>query len=224
MISDKVRTAALAAVLIGWSTVTPRIPTQWHPIPHAVFGTAMAMLAPVRLGLRPPALWSGLRWGAVAATPVVLAVAAGTTIPPVRDGMAGRALPAPAGRWLLLGIPFGTVWSEEAAYRAALGTVATRAFGAFGGPLVAAATFGLSHVPDARASRVSVPGTVAVTGAAGWIFGWLYAKSGSLVAPILAHLAVNEAGAIAALAVQHWGERSDGQFSGVPSGSTKMCL
>jgi uncharacterized protein len=47
-----------------------------------------------------------------------------------------------------------------------------------------------------------VLGTVLATGAAGWAFGWLYARSGSLAAPMLAHLAINEAGAAAALAVQ----------------------
>jgi membrane protease YdiL (CAAX protease family) len=65
-----------------------------------------------------------------------------------------------------------------------------------------AAVFGLSHVPDARAAGEPVAGTVLVTGSAGWVFSWLLRKSGSLAAPMLAHLAVNEAGAIAALAVQ----------------------
>ena len=33
-----------------------------------------------------------------------------------------------------------------------------------------------------------------VTGIAGWLFGWLADRSGSLAAPMLAHLAINEAG------------------------------
>lgn len=207
----KLRTAALAAVLIGWSATTPRIPVRWQPIPHAAFGTSMSALTGAPQGLSPPALWAGLRWGAVAAAPVVLAVAAGTAIRPVRDGMAERTLPASTGRWLLLRIPIGTVWTEEVAYRAALGTAARSSFGASGGRLVAATVFGLSHVPDALAARQSVSGTVLVTAAAGWIFDWLYTRSGSLVAPMLAHLAVNESGAVAALAVQRLrGERSDG--------------
>jgi hypothetical protein len=45
-------------------------------------------------------------------------------------------------------------------------------------------------------------GTVVVTGLAGWLFGWLAQRSGSLAAPMLAHLAINEAGALAALAAQ----------------------
>ena len=43
--------------------------------------------------------------------------------------------------------------------------------------------------------------TVLVTGVAGWFFGWLAERSGSLAAPMLAHLAINEAGAVAALVV-----------------------
>jgi membrane protease YdiL (CAAX protease family) len=116
--------------------------------------------------------------------------------------MAARTLPEPTARWLALRIPFGTVWSEEAGYRAALGTLAARAFGPSAGRWFTAAVFGLSHIPDARATGEPVAGTVLVTGAAGWVFGWLYDKTGSLAAPILAHLAVNEAGAVAALMVQ----------------------
>lgn len=202
---DKLRAGALAAALLGWSVASPRIPARWHPLPHALFGFAMSSVSSASLGLRPPTLWAGLRWGAAAAAPVVLAVAAGTAISPVRDGMAERTLPAPTGRWLLLRIPIGTVWAEEAAYRAALGSTATRAFGESRGQLFAAAAFGLSHLPDARATGESLPGTILVTGAAGWIFGRLYATSGSLAAPMLAHLAVNEAGAIAALMVQRRG-------------------
>ncbi|MDT5358745.1 MAG: protease family protein, partial [Mycobacterium sp.] len=83
-----------------------------------------------------------------------------------------------------------------------LGAVADSAFGPTWGRLVQSAAFGLSHVADARRSGEPVLGTVLATGAAGWAFGWLYARSGSLAAPMLAHLAINEAGAAAALAVQ----------------------
>lgn len=202
----RLRAATLAVVLIGWSWVTPRIPQRWNPLPQNIFGSSVVLLNRAPLGLSPPAVSQGLRWGGAAAVPVLVAVAAGAAIPPVRAGMAGRVLPNPGG-WLLLHIPFGTVWSEEVAYRAALGAAAGRAFGDVWGRLFTAAVFGLSHVPDARAAGQSVPGTVLVTGAAGWVFSWLYAKSGSLAAPMLTHLAVNEAGAVAALAVQRRAHR-----------------
>lgn len=155
------------------------------------------------LGLRPPQLWSGLRLGLAAAAPVVIGVAASTAASPVRSAMAQRDLPVPTSRWLVLRIPVGTVWSEEAAFRAALGTVAADAFGPTGGRLLASLAFGLSHVADARSTGEPVFGTVLVTGAAGWFFALLRERSGSLAAPMLAHLAINEGGAVAAVGVQH---------------------
>jgi membrane protease YdiL (CAAX protease family) len=98
------------------------------------------------------------------------------------------------------------VWSEEAAFRAALGTLAAAAFGPRWGRLLQATAFGLAHVADARGAGEHVVGTVLVTGAAGWAFGLLHSRSGSLVAPMLAHLAANEAGAVAALAIQRFVE------------------
>jgi uncharacterized protein len=104
--------------------------------------------------------------------------------------------------WLMLRIPVGTVWAEEAAFRAALASAGAGAFGRSGGRLLQAAAFGLSHVADARATGAPPMATVLVTGVAGWLFGWLADRSGSLAAPLLVHLAINEAGAVAALAVQ----------------------
>ncbi|WNG86842.1 CPBP family intramembrane glutamic endopeptidase [Mycobacterium sp. ITM-2016-00317] len=217
--ADRLRATALAAVVLAWSAVKLRIPPRWNPLPQAVFGTAMALLARPLLGLRPPTLWAGLRWGGAAAVPVLASVAAATAIPAVRDAMAAGARPPDAGRWLLLRIPVGTVWAEEAAYRAAAGTAAERAFGVRVGRLVAAATFGLSHIPDARSSGTPVVGTVLVTGAAGWLFSWLYDESGSLAAPMIAHLAVNEAGAVAALAVSRRRRSGRGRRAGAARSS-----
>ncbi|PRC50341.1 CPBP family intramembrane metalloprotease, partial [Mycobacterium sp. ITM-2017-0098] len=82
-----------------------------------------------------------------------------------------------------------------------------RAFGDSAGRLFTAAVFGLSHVPDARAGGQSVPGTVLVTGAAR-LPDFAYSQEKTQpAAPLLAHLAVNEAGAMAALAVQRGGSR-----------------
>ena len=143
-----------------------------------------------------------MRLGLTAAFPIVVGVAVSTAVPRVRGDMTERDLPDGPLRWLLVGIPLGTVWSEEAAYRGALGTVAADGFGPEGGRLVQATAFGLSHIADARSTGEPVVPSVLVTGLAGWGFGWLYERSGSLIAPMLAHLAINEAGAVAALAVQ----------------------
>lgn len=116
--------------------------------------------------------------------------------------MADRELPERPGRWLGLEIPIGTVWSEETAFRGALSTVAAEGFGVTGGRVLQSAIFGATHVPDALRTGDNIIGTVLATGLAGWIFALLRERSGSLLAPILAHLAINEAGAVAALAVR----------------------
>jgi uncharacterized protein len=208
----RIRALALTAVLVGWSLLVPRFPPRWHPVPHAVVGTALAVITRAPLGLRPPALWRGLRLGLAVAAPVALGVASSTALPPVRVAMSEYELPEASVRWLLLRIPLGTVWAEEASYRAALGTVANSAFGPIGGRLLQSAAFGLSHIADARAMGEPVVGTVVVTGLVGWLFGWLHERSGSLAAPMLAHLAINEAGAVAALAVQNnFSRRADAE-------------
>jgi membrane protease YdiL (CAAX protease family) len=196
----RIRALALAAVLVGWSFAAPRV--RWHPVPNAALGTALVVLTRAPLGLRPPALWSGLRYGAVAAASVAVGVTAATALRRVRAEMAERELPDPTSRWLLWNVPVGTVWPEEVAYRAVLGAAAEGAFGPTVGRLLQSATFGLWHIVDARVTKQPVLRTVLATSVAGWVFGWLHARSGSLAAPILAHLAVNEAAALAALGVQ----------------------
>jgi membrane protease YdiL (CAAX protease family) len=197
---SKFRAVGLAVALAVWSFAAPRV--RWHPLPNASLGTGLVAITLSPLGLRPPALWSGMRHGTAAGAAAALGVAAITALPPVRRAMAQCDLPEHTGRWLLLSIPIGTVWPEEAAYRATLGTVAEEAFGPTRGRLLQAAAFGLSHIVDARMTGQPVIGTVLVTGVAGWFFGWLKARSSSLTAPMLAHLAVNEAAGLAALGVQ----------------------
>ncbi len=206
---DKGGAVALAVALVGWSaTAGLQIPGRRHPVTQAVLGTALAAGARAPLGLRGQPLRDGLRWGLASAAVVSAGVAVATGIPAVRAAMAARDLPQPVWKWLALEIPLGTVWSEEAAYRAALGTVAASAFGPSVGRLLQAGAFGLSHVVDARSAGEPVLGTVVVTGLAGWVFDWLAQRSGSIVAPVLAHLAVNEAGAVAAELVQRRPARS----------------
>ena len=195
----------LAAALVGWSfTAGLQHPWRRHPVTQAALGTALAAAARAPLGLRPQQMSSGLRLGAAAAGLIAAGVIAGTALPRVRAGMAERELPQRPGHWLAVEIPLGTVWSEETAFRGALAALAADGFGASGGRLVQALAFGLSHVPDARETGTPVLGTVALTGLAGWVFALLAERSGSVLAPMLAHLAINEAGALAALAVQRF--------------------
>ena len=198
----RVRAHGLAAALVGWSFVVPRVTARWRlPLQVGLAGLLLVVTRPP-LGLCPPRLWAGLRLGLAAGSAGATGVLAATSVPAVRHSMEGRELPASALSWLALQVPLGTVWAEEAAFRAALGAVAGRAYGASGGRLLQAVAFGLSHIVDARATGEPVLPTVLVTGGAGWIFGWLAKRSGSLSAPMLTHLAINEAAAAAALMIQ----------------------
>lgn len=199
---------ALGAGLVGWS-LTAGIDQPWrrHPGTQAALGTGLALAARAPLGLRPPVLRAGTRVGVAASAAIVAGVAAGVGVPAVRAGMAARDLPPKPGRWLGLEIPMGTVWSEEMAFRGALATLAADAFGPTGGRALQALTFGLTHIADARSTGEPIIGTVAATALAGWAFALLAERSGSLLAPMLAHLAVNEAGAVATLAVQRFARR-----------------
>ena len=198
-----IRALGLAGSLVGWS-FTAGIDQPWrrHPVVQAAIGTALAAVTRAPLGLRPPAARSGLRAGIAAAGAVAAAVALSTAVPRVRSGMGGRELPQRPGRWLGVEIPLGTVWSEEIAFRGALAHLAADALGPTGGRLLQAGTFGFTHIPDALGTGEPVIGTVLATGLAGWIFAVLAERSGSVLAPMLAHLAINEAGALGALAVQ----------------------
>ena len=200
---NQIRALGLAGALVGWS-FTAGLDRSWrrHPAAQAAYGTALALACRAPMGLRPPALAAGLRLGTAVAAAVGAGVALTTAVPRVRAAMGDRELPERPGHWLGVEIPLGTVWSEETAFRGALSTVAAGAFGPRVGRLLQAATFGLTHVPDAMETGEPVVATVLMTGLAGWIFAVLRERSGSLLAPILAHLAINEAGAIAALAVQ----------------------
>lgn len=201
------RAVALAGALVGWSfTAGLEQPWRRHPLAQAALGTALAAAARAPLGLRAPQARPGLRLGTAAAGLVIAGVVATTALPKARAAMVERDLPSRPAYWLAVEIPLGTVWSEETAFRGALAALAADGFGPAGGRLVQAITFGLSHVPDARGTGQPIVGTVLVTGLAGWVFARLAERSGSVLAPMLAHLAVNEAGAIAALAVQRFSE------------------
>lgn len=203
MSTNVIRALGLAATLVGWSfTAGLEAPWRRHPVVQAALGSTLAVLARTPMGLRGDRRRSGLRLGGAAALAVTATVAVGTAVPGVRTAMAIRELPARPIRWLSLEIPLGTVWSEETAFRGALATYAAAAFGPRRGRALQSLTFGLTHIPDARGNGESVAGTVAVTTVAGWLFAMLAERSGSLLAPMLAHLSVNEAGAVAALVIQ----------------------
>ena len=100
----------------------------------------------------------------------------------------------------LLFIPLGTVVFEEVIFRGVLLAALLRVTTSTNAVVVNALLFGLWHIPPAlrdasdkgaAAAFGVVVGTIAITTVAGGAFAWLRVRSGSLIAPMLAHLATN---------------------------------
>lgn len=167
-------------------------------------------LSAAELGLQRAGLRDGLRWGAVAVgvLAVVLAVAA---LLHVDAGADDRRVNVAASSMLLqtlVVIPLGTVLLEELAFRGVLLGLLRRLFREWPAAAWASLAFGLWHVApaistasdnaltrgwakQAAGEALLVAGTVATTTIAGLVFAWLRLRSRSLLAPVLAHWAVN---------------------------------
>ncbi|MFI6870457.1 type II CAAX prenyl endopeptidase Rce1 family protein [Nocardia sp. NPDC050406] len=140
----------------------------------------------------------GWRVGLAAAGITLAGYGAALAIPGLRERLAEIADRAPEvsdAEWVLVHIPLGTVYSEEMIFRATLSPLADETAGWFG-KWLSAAVFGLWHIHPARASGDPVPGAVAATAAAGFVFDELGRRTGSTTAPALLHLAVNAGGAL----------------------------
>ena len=144
---------------------------------------------------------AGLRLGAAAAAVVSAGVSAATAIPAVRDGMRDRVVPTPGWKWLTVQIPLGTV-VRETMYRGRAERRRGRRVRA--GRRKSVAGRGLRALAHRRRPRHrrARRRTVLATGAAGWAFGRLAARSGSLIAPRSGAPGRQRAGAIAAMTVQ----------------------
>lgn len=172
----------------------------------------------VDLGADPAYLGSGLRWGGVSAVAVAGTIATGVAladvVEPVERLLTDDRAALDTGPLLaavLVRIPIGTAVFEEVAFRGVLRAVSRRALR----PTVATAwssvVFGLWHiaptavalrrndlVPLSRTGMATIAGAVVGTTAAGVLLDVLRARSGSLVAPVLAHWAANAVGLLAA--------------------------
>jgi membrane protease YdiL (CAAX protease family) len=167
------------------------------------------------LGLGPGSLARGARWGGLCAGIVVAGFAVVLAVPPAhrffRD-VRYRLGIRPALATALLAVPLGTVVFEEVAFRSVLWGLAEDAKGPVWATAATSLLFGAWHVLPAldlartntalsgsgsRAKLVAtVLGTVAFTATAGVLFAELRRHSGSLLAPVLLHWAVNAAGVL----------------------------
>ena len=168
------------------------------------------------LGLARSTWPAGLRWGGACVALAAAGYGIALLIPAVRDAVAGSG----SGSWAqtllasLVVIPLATVIGEEFAFRGVLWGLLRRQSGRRVATAVSSALFGLWHVLPSLAggaanevvdgvvgggsagAALRVVGTVVFTGAAGVLFCELRARSDSLLAPMLAHWAVNGLGEV----------------------------
>lgn len=151
----------------------------------AVGVAALSRTSAAELGLRNTA--AGLMWGAAASAIPVLGSAVVAAVPALRRRV--RPSEDELAEWVLFRIPVGTVLTEELLFRGVLDAASKALSPVF---------FGLWHIHPARAAGDTVIGTVVATTAAGVVFSWLRARSGSVLAPALLHYFLNASGAVLA--------------------------
>ncbi len=197
--------AVLVVANVARSTVVPGgVHLAFNLATAAVVAAigAWAHLSRVELGLDRASIGAGLRLGLVVFGIVLAAIAVAAVVPAARglfEDDRARVDAATMALRVLVVIPLGTVLVEELIFRGVLHGLLTRLTTATGALLLGAVVFGLWHVfPAWRGAdgtsleRLGVAaGTLAATTAAGVGFIWLRTRSGSLVAPALAHLATN---------------------------------
>jgi membrane protease YdiL (CAAX protease family) len=199
----------------------------------ALSAAAASGLTAADLGLgydtwRPDRL--GFRLAAAVAAGWLVAAALPATRPLLNDKrittLDGRAL----AYQVAVRIPVGTVLWEEAAFRGVLQAALRRVVSERASIAVTSGVFGIWHIrPTAEALRVNgltddrkqatvgIAAAVVVTTAGGALLSWLRARSGSLAAPVLLHLATNCVGPLVSWAVAP--DRSQSRPVDVHSGS-----
>ncbi|MGF1666491.1 MAG: CPBP family intramembrane glutamic endopeptidase [Acidimicrobiia bacterium] len=200
------------------------VPERWYVPANMVVTAGLVAYARrsgvsyTELGLSRGDLGRGLRMGAgmVASTALATTLAAASPrfSQVLLDGRARGHNRADVATQLLLRFPLGTALYEEVAFRGVLKALWTRRSGERTARTVTAAAFGAWHIlptarlyPDMAGGRSESPvgeraaatvAGVAITTVAGLLFDRLRARSGSLVAPWLAHLGFSAVSYVAA--------------------------
>ena len=216
-------TAARAAGWLG--------PPGYVWIPVSLLAVALIVVAwtagaaRADLGLAQADAGAGLRYGAAATGVVLLVLIVAAVIPATRGYLHDSRAQISGGRLLYelgVSIVLLTAIPEELAFRGVLLGSARRLWGPWRASLITSALFGLWHieptlhtmrdnraVAGAAASTAGqvlvVFGAITVTFAAGLVFCWLRLRSRSLVAPVMAHAAVNGLALTVAWFVVHRG-------------------
>lgn len=180
----------------------------------ALVGVARASdLSWTELGLARSTVGHGASLGGAALLVVALVLVVAALVPatrPLFEDERARVTGLTAAYHALVRIPLGTVVLEEIAFRGVLLGMLGRTTSTWAAVAWSSAMFGLWHiVPTIEALRanavpaspLAVTAAVAVTAVAGLAFCWLRLRSGSILAPALAHVGTNSVALVVAVAV-----------------------
>ena len=213
----------LVVVLVIYSSTVHLIPgfnALYVPLNLVAAGVLAVVavrvgLEPADMGLERSTVRSGLTWGAAVAGAAAVVLAVGVVIPALHplfdDARVADIGPALLAYRALIRIPLGTAVFEELAFRGVL----LGAWAKLTSPLRAAVgssvVFGLWHIRptidvldanDLALSSVArlsaLTAAVVLTTVAGYLFCLLRLRSRSLLAPIIAHAAINSFAIVAA--------------------------
>ncbi len=215
----------LAGGTLGYGIVLQRfVPERWHLAANAAAAlTSLAFArragaSPADCGLTGGAVGRALGAGAAAAGLVAATVVIASLPRRARTLFSEERVTGHGGGRavyeVLVRIPLGTALSEEVLFRGAMLGVMLRRHAAPAAVARASLVFGVWHVLPTLASLRStglgrevtgragaapaIAGVIAVTAAAGAGFAALRLRSGSVLAPVLAHAALNATGYLVA--------------------------
>ena len=214
---------AVALVLAYSVAITRVVPAGAYAVSNLAAAALAVAAARVRgvsladMGLEPNKMGSGLRVGLVAAAAVAGSIALLVAVPGLRHLFAERdaASPGDAVFQVLVRIPLGTALPEELIFRGALLGLFMQRHTRTAATAITSVLFGLWHVfptidrlaagasgwpphGDPWAGAAEIGAAVAATTVAGFAFAWLRFRSGSVVAPVLAHASFDSCGLLAA--------------------------
>ncbi len=218
MDDDTRRALLLTGLVAGYGAIAPPVLPASSVLPNVGAATASVLAARhwgrswAEIGLDPAHAGRGVGAGLATVPPIAAVVTAVALIPALRAGLRDDRISRLSGReaafHLFVRIPLATALAEEVMFRGAMLAIT----GAGRRPARAVAWssvgFGLWHVlpalhahrsnpQSARLTRryggamSTVAGTVVATAAAGVALGALRLRSRSVVAPVIAHAAVN---------------------------------
>ncbi|MET0702300.1 MAG: CPBP family intramembrane glutamic endopeptidase [Mycobacterium sp.] len=221
---------AIVVVVLALTNLIAHFTTPWASI-ATVPAAAIGLLALVRsrglgwteLGLGREHWRSGAGYALAAVGLVLGVIIVGLLLPWTRPMFMNSHYATISGALLasMIVIPLQTVIPEELAFRGVLHGALNRAWGFRGVAAAGSLLFGLWHIATSMGLTSSNVGftrllgggvfgmvagivmAVVATGFAGFVFTWLRRRSGSLIAPIALHWALNGLGALAAALVWH---------------------